>query len=340
MPRSSASRGLAIASRLAAPDEIAGVGADDAGEDLEQRGLAGAVLADEGVRLALRDRERHAPERAHGAERLLDVAELETGHGWSLVRILLRTLRVRRRSNRLQWREMSRLWTRIAALATLWLALSAVAGAQPAEAPSLRTRWAADVTSHRVLPEHPRPDLMRGRWTNLNGPWDFAITSRDATPPAAFAGRILVPFPIESQLSGVRQRDLRRAACVVPPHLRGPAPARRRERLLLHFGAVDWEATVCVNGRHVGTHRGGYDPFTFDITDALRAARASRSSSSRSGTPPTRGPQPRGKQVLKPQRHLVHGGHRHLADRLARAGAAPRTSSDLVMTPDVDAGDA
>ena len=230
---------------------------------------------------------------------------------------------------------MSRLWTRIAALATVWPALAAVAGAQPAEAPSLRTRWAAGVASDRVLPEHPRPGLMRGRWTNLNGPWDFAITSRDATPPAAFAGRILVPFPIESQLSGVRQTisDAQRAwyhRTFAAPRL---APG---ERLLLHFGAVDWEAEVRVNGRAVGMHRGGYDPFTFDITADLRA-RGEQDLLVGVWDPTDRGPQPRGKQVLDPKGiwyTAVTGIWQTVWIEVVPAAYV----TDLAMTPDVDAG--
>lgn len=131
----------------------------------------------------------------------------------------------------------------------------------------ITTPWADDVDPSNVLPEHPRPQLVRPDWRSLNGLWDFEIERiRDGKPREA--GTILVPFPIESALSGVR-RALRpderlryRRRVQVPPDWAD-------DRVLLHFGAVDWEAMVRVNGHDVGSHRGGYTPFSFDITDSL-----------------------------------------------------------------------
>src|SRR5262249_19899270 len=132
----------------------------------------------------------------------------------------------------------------------------------------LQTRWAKDVRADRVLPEYPRPQMARREWRSLNGEWSYALTAADAARPAAFGRRILVPFPIESPLSG--------AGVGVPPDQRlwyprtFAAPTLTTgSRLLLHFGAVDWDTTVFVNGTRIGDHRGGYDPFSFDITDAL-----------------------------------------------------------------------
>ena len=168
----------------------------------------------------------------------------------------------------------------------------------PAQVPGLHTRWAADVSPDRVLPEYPRPQLTRAAWVNLNGPWDYAIRDSSAPPPAAFDGTILVPFPVESQLSGVTR--------VVTPaqrlwyHRRVQLPAARPgSRWLLHFGAVDWDATVFVNGQRVGAHRGGYDPFTFDVTDALHPA-GEQDLVVSVWDPTDSGGQPRGKQVAKP----------------------------------------
>src|SRR4051794_6496577 len=138
--------------------------------------------------------------------------------------------------------------------------------ASPIPATHLQTRWAAQVTPDRVLPEYPRPQMVRNNWTNLNGPWTYAITDTGADRPPSFDGKILVPFPIESQLSG--------AGVWVSPAQRlwyrrtFKTPQIGTGRLLLNFGAVDWEAVVYVNGRQVGEHRGGYEPFTFDITRA------------------------------------------------------------------------
>ena len=187
------------------------------------------------------------------------------------------------------------------------LILSLLALAQAAQAPPptplpatrLQTRWAADVSPDRVWPEYPRPQLERTQWTNLNGTWDYAITVSDAEPPSSFTGRILVPFPIESQLSGAgvwvapQQRLWYRRTFTAPN--RGPGG-----HLLLNFGAVDWEAVVYVNGTRVGEHRGGYDPFTLDITGQLRpSGDQDLVVAVRDATDD--GQQPRGKQVRRPR---------------------------------------
>ena len=148
----------------------------------------------------------------------------------------------------------------------LLMPLPSRAAWQPAAGP-LKTRWAKDVSPENAHPEYPRPQMVRSDWLNLNGLWDFAITSKDAKR-AAFQKQILVPFPVESALSGVMRpvsendRIWYRRSFDVPDKWRG-------RRLLLHFGAVDFEATVWVNGKEIGQHQGGYDAFSFDITDAL-----------------------------------------------------------------------
>ena len=141
----------------------------------------------------------------------------------------------------------------------------------PANGP-LMTRWSKEVTPEQVLPEYPRPQMVRKEWLNLNGLWDYAITDKAAEQaPASFDGRIMVPFCFESALSGVmkavgpRDRMWYHRRFTVPPEWNG-------KRLLLHFGAVDWEARVFLNGRDLGSHRGGYDAFTFDITPALKGS--------------------------------------------------------------------
>jgi beta-galactosidase/beta-glucuronidase len=137
-----------------------------------------------------------------------------------------------------------------------------------ADAPLL-TSWAEKVDPKNPLPEYPRQMMVRGEWLNLNGVWQFQeAQASDAVPQGKkLDGVILVPFPWESALSGVRkQLDSRRAwyrrEFTVPAAWAG-------QRVWLHFGAVDWEATVYVNSRSVGTHRGGYDAFSFDITPLL-----------------------------------------------------------------------
>ena len=143
----------------------------------------------------------------------------------------------------------------------------------PDNAPLL-TCWANDVSPTNALPEYPRPQMARDRWQNLNGLWDYAITGKaEEKIPAKFDGGILVPYPIESALSGVMkalkpdQRLWYRRTFSVPAPWRG-------QRVLLHFGAVDWETTVFLNGRNLGGHRGGYDAFTFDLTKALKVGDA------------------------------------------------------------------
>ena len=143
-------------------------------------------------------------------------------------------------------------------------------GWQPV-AGQLMTRWARDVAPAAPLPEYPRPQMVRREWLNLNGLWDYALVGKGSSTPALFDGKILVPFPIESALSGVKrpatpdQRLFYRRVFTVPAAWAGRS-------VLLHFGAVDYESVVTVNGKEVGRHVGGYDPFAFDVTAALKPA--------------------------------------------------------------------
>ena len=165
----------------------------------------------------------------------------------------------------------------------------------------IMTRWAAEIGPDNVLPEYPRPQLVRGDWLNLNGLWDYAIVAKDAARPSAWDGRMLVPFAVESALSGVGRPVGPNQALWYRRTVDLPR-AFRKGRVLLHFGAVDWESTVWINGREAGTHRGGYDPFTYDITDALR--RGGKQEIVLRVLDPTDAegsPIARGKQVLKPR---------------------------------------
>jgi beta-galactosidase/beta-glucuronidase len=133
----------------------------------------------------------------------------------------------------------------------------------------LLTPWAEEVDPDNVLQEYPRPMIERSEWLNLNGIWQFKEALEGERPPVGknLKGTILVPFPWESALSGVRKQfDSRRAwyrrTFILPEAWKG-------DKILLHFGAVDWESKVYVNGTCVGTHKGGYDPFHFDITNYL-----------------------------------------------------------------------
>ncbi|MGQ9604708.1 MAG: sugar-binding domain-containing protein [Thermogutta sp.] len=168
---------------------------------------------------------------------------------------------------------------------------------KPADNP-LVTRWAKDVSPDNVWPEYPRPTMVRSDWTNLNGLWDYAIVPRESGKPDAWDGKILVPFAVESALSGVRKpvspdRRLWYRRTFASPGL------QEGERLLLHFGAVDWQATVWLNGRRLGQHTGGYDPFTLDATSALKPGENELVVAV--WDPTDAGSQPRGKQVLEPK---------------------------------------
>jgi len=164
----------------------------------------------------------------------------------------------------------------------------------------ITTPWAADVNPAGPLPEYPRPQLVRGNWLNLNGLWDYALLpKRDLEDvPSAFAGKILVPYAVESALSGVGKTVGKDSVLWYRRTVNLPANLRKG-KVLLHFGAVDWETELYVNGRKAGSHRGGYDPFSFDITPHL-AKGAGQQIALRVWDPTSDGPQPRGKQVNNP----------------------------------------
>jgi hypothetical protein len=133
----------------------------------------------------------------------------------------------------------------------------------------LMTKWSADVNARHPWPEYPRPQMERKDWMNLNGLWDYAILEKQNGLQAPFQGKILVPYPVESALSGVMKSLDENHVLVYHRTFRVPR-SWKDKRVLLHFGAVDWETVVVVNGKRVGEHRGGYDPFSFDITEALK----------------------------------------------------------------------
>jgi hypothetical protein len=226
-------------------------------------------------------------------------------------------------------------WFGVAAVAAGFGVCSAAASAadwQPAKGP-LMTRWAKDVSPKNAHPEYPRPQMVREKWQNLNGLWSYAITAKDAPQPASWDGQILVPFPVESALSGVMKRVYEtnrlwyRRTFTIPRSWRG-------QRVLLNFGAVDWEATVWVNGKELGEHRGGYDGFSFDITDALKPS-GEQEIVVAVFDPTDAGFQPRGKQVRRPN-SIWYTPTSGIWQTVWLEPASPQHIYSLRIIPDVD----
>jgi len=187
----------------------------------------------------------------------------------------------------------------VVALAVVGLAVAAAPAWEAAKGP-LATRWSKDVSPEHALPEYPRPQMVREKWTNLNGLWQYAIRPKAAEQPIRWDGEILVPFCAESALSGVK-KAVRPEERLWYKRTFPSSVLAGEKRLLLHFGAVDWACTVSVNGKEVGKHTGGYDPFTFDITDTLKPGDAENELIVTVTDPSDTGTQPRGKQVLHPK---------------------------------------
>jgi hypothetical protein len=207
----------------------------------------------------------------------------------------------------------------------------------PANAPLL-TRWAREVSPTNALPEYPRPQLVRKEWANLNGLWDYAITPKaEDRPPAAYDGKILVPYPVESALSGVmkalqpeQKLWYRRTFDVPPAWLDG--------RIKLHFGAVNWVSEVWIDGKSIGRHLGGYDGFTFDLNlKNILTKPGTHEIVVGVNNPVDKGWQARGKQVLHP------GGAAYTASsgiwQTVWLEPVPKSAVDnLTLVPDLKGG--
>ncbi len=163
----------------------------------------------------------------------------------------------------------------------------------------IKSSWADKADLANPLPEYPRPQMVRSNWINLNGQWDYKIQSKEEKIPVLFEGKIVVPFAVESYLSGVAKTVGKDSLLWYKKNISIPAPFRNK-KLLLHFGAVDWQCVVYVNGKEAGTHEGGYDPFTFDITALVKSGTGQEIMVS-VWDPTDDGTQPRGKQVKTPR---------------------------------------
>ncbi|MCB0628935.1 MAG: glycoside hydrolase family 2 TIM barrel-domain containing protein [Saprospiraceae bacterium] len=164
---------------------------------------------------------------------------------------------------------------------------------------SMSSKWADQVNSDQPWNAYPRPQMRRADWTNLNGHWDYAITERSEQLPQRYDGEILVPFPVESALSGVKKLVGPEKQLWYHTSFNLPS-ATANEIWQLHLGAVDWEATVYVNGKVVGSHKGGYTPFSFNISPYLKK-KGKQELVVRVWDPTDAGTQPRGKQVRDPK---------------------------------------
>lgn len=162
----------------------------------------------------------------------------------------------------------------------------------------LKTSWTEDVTPENVWKEYPRPQLARKEWMNLNGLWEYALLQKNQAMPAKYQGHILVPFGIESALSGVGKSMLPENRLWYKREFQLPKEWESKN-VVLNFEAVDYVATLWVNGAFVGSHKGGYDRFSFDITPYLKSEGAQEIVVC-VDDPSSSGAQPRGKQRLSP----------------------------------------
>jgi len=204
------------------------------------------------------------------------------------------------------------------------------------------TRWAKDVAPDHVLPEYPRPQMVRNEWMNLNGLWNYAITFKGEPFPLNADGKILVPFPLESPLSGfgrmintISGHNNLNSTIWYRKTFHIPANWKS-SRILLHFGAVDWEATVYLNDKEVGVHQGGYDDFLLDITDKLKRGKEN-TLMVRVWDPTVRGGYPQGKQVEDPS-GMVYTPCTGIWQTVWLEPVPQVSIEKIIIVPDVDAG--
>ncbi|MEV5610681.1 PA14 domain-containing protein [Streptomyces sp. NPDC052225] len=205
----------------------------------------------------------------------------------------------------------------------------------------LSTKWGDDVTPANAHREYPRPQLTRTKWQNLNGSWQFAAAKAGEQPPVGrnLDEKILVPYPVESQLSGIERHEDRmwyRRTFTVPADWK----VGTGQRLQLNFGAVDWQSEVYVNGKKVADHKGGYDKFSADVTDALKPGRTQElivgvydPTDAANGENP-----PMGKQRLDPS-GIWYTPSSGIWQTVWMEPVAADHVTDLKLTPDVKKGE-
>ncbi|OXA76732.1 Glycosyl hydrolases family 2, TIM barrel domain [Flavobacterium aquidurense] len=182
----------------------------------------------------------------------------------------------------------------------LFLFLGYITNAQwKPQGDKIKTKWAAQVDPNKTLPEYPRPIMERRQWKNLNGLWNYAIQDLGKTAPSKYDGQILVPFAVESSLSGVMKQVGAEKELWYSTTFSIDS-GWKKKNILLHFGAVDWKTEVWINNVKVGSHTGGYTPFSFDITPFVKKGK-NQKLVVKVWDPSNDGPQPRGKQVKNPE---------------------------------------
>ena len=196
----------------------------------------------------------------------------------------------------------------------------------------IKTPWTDQVNLNKPLPEYPRPQMVRTDWLNLNGKWALKKGTAGESLPGAttFTDSILVPFPIESTLSGVIKHYDRlwyRETFIIPE-------GWQDKRILLNFGAVDWESEVFINGASIGVHKGGYDAFSYDITDRLHSI-GEQELIVRVYDPTRDHGQPRGKQTISPG-GIMYTCNTGIWQTVWLEPVSDKRISSLKLIPDID----
>jgi hypothetical protein len=218
------------------------------------------------------------------------------------------------------------------ALSIIWLNNTKAQQQYHMQPVPIQSRWAKEVSPTNALKEYPRPAMVRSGWTNLNGLWDYTVTAKDQETKVLAEGKILVPYPIESALSGVKRALLPSEQLTYKRGFSKPV-LRSGERVLLHFGAVDWKSSIFLNGKPVGEHTGGYTEFSMDITDALVSG--DNSLVVKVLDPTDQGVGPHGKQVLNPQ-NIYYTPTSGIWQTVWMEVVPAVSISSLIITPDID----
>ena len=161
----------------------------------------------------------------------------------------------------------------------------------------IKTKWGNNLNQNNIWNEYPRPQLERKDWINLNGLWSYSITGKNALKPGNLDEKILVPFSLESSLSGVMKNLNEKEILWYYREFKIPENWKNKN-ILLHFNAVDWKCELFINDIKIGEHIGGYSEFYFDITNKLLEGK--NKILLKVFDPSDKGYQPVGKQSLNP----------------------------------------